>query len=71
MNSKYAPFFPANEGSLAAANYYVRMLDKKFSLQPLLKALDMTSERVPGMYEPSTSGSAQRVNVSRYQCHCN
>lgn len=68
MNSKYAPYFPADEGSSAAANYYVRMLDKKFALQPLLQALEL-SEKVPGMHEPSTSGLNQK-NVSKSIAHC-
>lgn len=64
MNSKYAPYLPANEGSLSSTNHYVRMLDKKFSLQPLLQALEK-AEKVPGMHEPSTSGLAQKMNVSK------
>lgn len=63
-NSKYAPFLPADESGLGSMNHYVRMLDKKFSLQPLLQALEK-SEKVPGMHESSTSGLAQKLNVSK------
>lgn len=60
MNSKYAPYLPADEDGNATTNNYVRMLDKKFSFQPLLRALEV-SEKVPT--EPSSSG--RKINVSK------
>ncbi|XP_055325011.1 uncharacterized protein LOC129579209 isoform X1 [Sitodiplosis mosellana] len=59
MNSKYAPYLPADEDGSTITNKYVRMLDKKFSFQPLLRALEVT-EKVSG--EPSTSGVARKIN---------
>lgn len=62
MNSKYAPYLPADEEGSATTNKYLRMLDKKFSFQPLLRALEV-GEKIPG--EPSTSGITRKISVSK------
>lgn len=62
MNSKYAPYLPADDDGSTSTNKYVRMLDKKFSFQPLLKALEV-DEKLSG--EPSTSGITRKINVSK------
>lgn len=62
MNSKYAPYLPADDDGSTTTNKYVRMLDKKFSFQPLLRALEV-DEKLPG--EPSTSGITRKINVNK------
>lgn len=62
-NLKYAPYLPADEGDSTIENYG-RMIDKKFSLQPLLRALE-TSDGGSSLHEPSTSGITQRINVRK------
>lgn len=61
MNSKYAPYLPADEDGSTTTNKFVLMLDKKFSFQPLLRALEI-SEKVNG--ESSSSGVARKINVN-------
>ncbi|XP_031619839.1 uncharacterized protein LOC116338602 [Contarinia nasturtii] len=58
MNSKYAPYLPAGDGQKTTDNY-VRMLDKKFSLQPLLRALELTDKNFG---EPSTIEITKKLN---------
>lgn len=61
MNPKYAPYLPANEGESAIENYG-RWIDMKFSLQPLLKAID-PSKTGSVLNEPSTSGITKKITV--------
>lgn len=60
MNPKYAPYLPAEDG-LTTIDNYGRMLDKKFSLQPLLRALEVMDK--PATQEPSTSRVGKKINV--------
>lgn len=62
-NSKYASFLPAYEDGTSIVDNYGRLLDIKFSLQPLLRAVE-SMEKVPGVNEPSTSGAAPKIDVS-------
>lgn len=68
MNSKYAPYLPADEDGPPTIDNYRRMLDKKFSLQPLLRALEVTDKPSTSTGEPSTSGIVRKINVSRLKC---
>lgn len=61
MNSKYAPYLPADDGESTIENYG-RMIDKKFSLQPLLRAIEL-SDNGDAMHEPSTSGITRKISV--------
>lgn len=61
MNSKYAPYLPADDGESTIDNYG-RMLDKKFSLQPLLRAIE-SSDNGSALHEPSTSGITRKISV--------
>lgn len=61
MNSKYAPYLPADDGESTIDNYG-RMLDKKFSLQPLLRAIE-SSDNGNALHEPSTSGITRKISV--------
>lgn len=39
MNVKYAPYLPADEEGSATIDNYIRMLDKRYSLQPLIREI--------------------------------
>lgn len=64
MNSKYAPYLPADEDGPTTIDNYRRMLDKKFSLQPLLRALEVTDKPLASTGESSTCEIVRKTNVS-------
>lgn len=39
MNVKYAPYLPADEEGSATIDNYIRMLDMRYSLQPLIREI--------------------------------
>lgn len=65
MNPKYAPYLPADDDGSTTIDNYGRMLDKKFSIQPLLRALESTDK--PVTQEPSTSRVERKLNVNKIQ----
>lgn len=71
MNTKYAPYLPADEDGSTPTTIenYGRLLDKKFSIQPLLHALEASDKAATA--EPSTSGIGRKINVSNpTRCIC-
>lgn len=66
MNISYAPYLPADEEGSATIDNYIRMLDKKYSLEPLIRALEI-SERNSMSYEELPSGIVRQISVS---VHC-
>lgn len=58
-NGSYAPYLPADDDGTGS---YVRMLDKKYSLEPLKRALDL-SENNAMSYEELPSGIMRKVSV--------
>lgn len=60
-NSKYAPHLPPIESD--TAYNYVLILDKKFSLQPLLQAVEAIHAGASRIQESSTSQN-RKPNVS-------
>lgn len=66
MNISYAPYLPADEEGSATIDNYIRMLDKKYSLDPLIRALEI-SERNSMSYEELPSGIVRQISV-RYRC---
>lgn len=57
---------PADEGGSNINDNYVRFLEIKFSIQPLLKALDAKD---PAPEEPTTSDLTKKLNVSQTYCY--
>lgn len=68
MNTSYAPFLPADDDGSTMNGNYVRMLDKKYSLEPLLRALDL-SEKNSMSYEQLPSGIVRKISVRKYDLH--
>lgn len=66
MNISYAPYLPADEEGSQTIDNYGRMLDKKYSLEPLIRALK-NSERNSMSYEALSSGITRQISVSL--CH--
>lgn len=62
MNISYAPYLPADEEGSATIDNYIRMLDKKYSLEPLIRALEI-SERNSMSYEELPSGIVRQISV--------
>lgn len=62
MNTSYAPYLPADEEGSATIDNYVRMLDKKYSLEPLIRALEI-SEKNLMTYEELPSGIFRQISV--------
>lgn len=62
MNISYAPYLPADEEGSATIDNYIRMLDKKYSLEPLIRALEI-SERNSMSYEELPSGIVRKISV--------
>lgn len=46
MNEMYAPYLPADEVGSATIDSYIRMLDKRYSLEPLIRALNIVQRRI-------------------------
>lgn len=62
MNISYAPYLPADEEGSATIDNYIRMLDKRYSLEPLIRALEI-SERNSMSYEELPSGIVRQISV--------
>lgn len=63
MNTRYAPYLPADEEGSAIIDNYIKMLDKKYSLEPLIRALTAPERDVLSNNEKSTS-NVQHASVS-------
>lgn len=61
-NSSYAPYLPADDDGTGS---YVRMLEKKYSLEPLKRALDLSEKNLMS-YEELPSGIVRKVSVSYF-----
>lgn len=51
----YAPYLPADEEGSATIDNYIRMLDKKYSLEPLIRALQVSEKKKMSYDEIPTS----------------
>lgn len=65
MNEMYAPYLPADEEGSATIDSYIRMLDKRYSLEPLIRALDI-AERRKSLDDTLPREVVQKIGVNIY-----
>lgn len=63
MNSNYAPYLPADDEGSTTIDNYVRMLDKKYSLEPLIHALNASEKSSFAYQQISCTRLTQKINV--------
>lgn len=63
MNNSYAPYLPPDEKGSKTFGNYIRLLTENYSLEPLIRAVEM-SEKNSMTYEELPNGIFRQISVS-------